>query len=56
MNREVLGDLAEQAAQLAIRTQHLTDIGKPVHSLALELAAERQRDPLRALLEKERAQ
>lgn len=50
MNRIVLGDLAKEAALLEKRTRHLTDVGKPVHSLALQLAAERENDPLRKLL------
>jgi hypothetical protein len=51
MNRPVLIKLVDEAALLAKRTRHLTEVGKPVQSLALQLAAEREKDPLRKLLE-----
>ena len=51
MNRLDLTRLAEAAALMEKRTRHLTEIGKPLRSLAIELEAEKQKDPLRPLLE-----
>lgn len=52
MNQIKLGQLASEARRLERLTSHLKLNGKPLHSLAIELEAEKARDPLRPLLSK----
>ena len=51
MNRLNLVKLVGEAARVERLTAHLRINGKPFHSLALELAAEKEKDPLRPLKE-----
>ena len=56
MTREILSDLASEAKRLEAKTYHLKINGKPLHSLALELDAEKLNDPLRKLVQQNNPQ